>query len=128
MIRCLLRQDRRGGTAVLHIFLRFVEQAPRGHSPHSAEIARLGAVGVVHRFGSALNEHLHFHCCVIEGVFEPGPEGGEVMRFRESVLTAENVRRVQNRVRQRIYGPLSFSVIDDPLGLAHGALQGMGSE
>ena len=26
-----------------------------------------------HRFGFALKEHLHFHCCVIDGVFEPAP-------------------------------------------------------
>ena len=24
----------------------------------------------IHRFGSALNEHLHFHCCILDGVFE----------------------------------------------------------
>ncbi len=33
---------------------------------------------------------------------EPGPEGGEAVRFRESVLTAEDIQWVQARVRQRI--------------------------
>ena len=33
---------------------------------------RLGAVSFVQRFGSALNAHVHFHCCVIDGVFAVG--------------------------------------------------------
>jgi hypothetical protein len=101
-LRYFLRQDRRVVTAVLNIFLRVVEQALREHAPGRAEKTRLGAVSFVHRFGSALNEHLHFHCCVIDGVFEPGPEGGETMRFREAVLTAEDIQWVQARVRQRV--------------------------
>jgi hypothetical protein len=52
--------------------------------------------------GSALNDHLHFHCCVIDGVFEPDPGGDEAVRFREAVLTDADVRWVQARVRQRV--------------------------
>ena len=39
-------------------------------------MARLGAVAFIHRFGSALNPHLHFHCVVQDGVFAPAPAGG----------------------------------------------------
>ncbi len=39
---------------------------------------------------------------MIDGVFEPGPEGGEAVRFRESVLTTEDIQWVQTRVRQRV--------------------------
>jgi hypothetical protein len=28
-------------------------------------------------FGSSLNEHVHFHCCVIDGVFEPTAVTGD---------------------------------------------------
>jgi hypothetical protein len=28
-------------------------------------------VAFIHRFGSTLNAHLHFHCVVIDGVFTP---------------------------------------------------------
>lgn len=28
------------------------------------------AVAFIHRFGSSLNEHVHFHVCVVDGVFE----------------------------------------------------------
>jgi hypothetical protein len=34
---------------------------------------RIGAVAFIHRFGSSLNTHVHFHCCVVNGVFEAVP-------------------------------------------------------
>ena len=34
---------------------------------------RLGAVSFLHRFGSALNHHVHLHTCVTDGVFVPAP-------------------------------------------------------
>ncbi len=89
-------------TAVLKIFLRVVEQVLRERSPEAAPKSRLGAVSFVHRFGSALNEHLHFHCCVIDGVFEPEQGGDEAVRFREAVLTDADTQRVQVLVRQRV--------------------------
>jgi hypothetical protein len=36
---------------------------------------RLGAVTFLQRFGSALNAHVHFHCCIIDGVFALGADG-----------------------------------------------------
>ncbi|MBM4013161.1 MAG: hypothetical protein FJ286_17680 [Planctomycetes bacterium] len=30
-----------------------------------------GAVSFLHRFGSALNHHVHLHVCATEGVFVP---------------------------------------------------------
>jgi hypothetical protein len=36
---------------------------------------RLGAVSFVQRFGAALNEHVHFHCCMIDGVFAEREDG-----------------------------------------------------
>jgi hypothetical protein len=101
-LRYFLRQDRRTVTAVLNILLRVVEQALREHAPDSNEKARLGAVSFVHRFGSALNDHLHFHCCVVDGVFEPGPEGFDPVRFREALLTQADIQEVQARVRRRV--------------------------
>jgi hypothetical protein len=62
----------------------------------------LGAVSFPHRFGAALNEHIHFHCCVIDGVFEPGQEDEEGVRFREAVLTDADVQWVQARTRERV--------------------------
>jgi Putative transposase len=56
--------------AVLRIFLRAVEHCLRAHSPGCSAAARLGAVAFIHRFGSSLNARLHFHCIVIDGVFD----------------------------------------------------------
>ncbi len=82
-LRYFLRHDRRAVTAVLTIFLQVIEQRLRACSPGAAPKARLGAVSFLHRFGSALNEHIHFHCCVIDGVFEPGQEDGEPTLMRK---------------------------------------------
>ncbi|MCW2314259.1 hypothetical protein M2244_004023, partial [Rhodoferax antarcticus] len=32
-----------------------------------------GAGAFIHRFGSSLNGHVHFHVCVVDGVFEEVP-------------------------------------------------------
>ncbi len=101
-LRHFLRHDRRTVTAVLTIFLRVVEQVLGERAAGAAPKARLGAVSFVHRFGSALNEHLHFHYCIIDGVFEPDQGGDEAVRFREAVLTDADVQWVQARVRQRV--------------------------
>ncbi len=37
----------------------------------------IGALAFVHRFGSSLNGHVHFHVCVLDGVFEEMPGRGE---------------------------------------------------
>jgi Putative transposase len=60
-LRYFLQRDAAVQGAVLRIFLRAVEHCLREHSPGCSAAARLGAVAFIHRFGSALNEHLHFH-------------------------------------------------------------------
>ncbi len=59
---------------VLHIFLRVIDQSLQAHSPGAAQVDKaalhIGAVAFIHRFGSSLNEHVHFHVCVVDGVFE----------------------------------------------------------
>jgi hypothetical protein len=59
---------------VLRIFLRVIAQSLCAHCPGTAQTDRehlhIGAVAFIHRFGSSLNEHVHFHVCVVDGVFE----------------------------------------------------------
>ena len=31
---------------------------------------QIGAIAFIHRFGSSLNGHVHFHVCAVDGVFE----------------------------------------------------------
>ena len=59
---------------VLRIFLRVIAQSLQAHCIGAAnadkESLHIGAVAFIHRFGSSLNEHVHFHVCVVDGVFE----------------------------------------------------------
>jgi hypothetical protein len=70
--------------AVLRIFLRVIEQTLQSHSLGVAQVCKsnkavlhIGAVAFIHRLGSSLNEHVHFHVCAVDGVFEAvaGEEG-----------------------------------------------------
>ncbi len=77
----------------------------REHSPGCSESARIGAVAFIHRFGSSLNDHVHFHCCVIDGVFEPAAvtDDEEGIVFHAAVgLDTVAIADVQALVRQRI--------------------------
>jgi hypothetical protein len=78
-----------------------VEQCLRAHSPGSGPAARLGAVAFIHRFGSALNAHLHFHCVVIDGVFDVTATGGVVFHAA-SGLEANAIAQLQAQVRRRV--------------------------
>jgi len=59
---------------VLRIFLRIIAQSLQTHCPGAVNVDKaalhIGAVAFIHRFGSSLNEHVHFHVCVVDGVFE----------------------------------------------------------
>lgn len=59
------------------------------------------ALAFIHRFGSSLNLHTHFHVCLIDGVFEPDPQEG-VRLFAVEELDAGDAESVQARVRRRI--------------------------
>ncbi len=53
---------------------RVIAQSLQAHCIGAAnadkESLHIGAVAFIHRFGSSLNEHVHFHVCVVDGVFE----------------------------------------------------------
>jgi hypothetical protein len=59
---------------VLRIFLRDIAQTLQASSPGATNVDKaaphIGAVASIHRFGSSLNEHVHFHVCAVDGVFE----------------------------------------------------------
>ena len=78
-LRYYLQRDEGALNAALRIFLRVVQQSLQTHCPsaanaHSANL-HLGTVAFIHRFGSSLNTHVHFHVCVVDGVFEALPDG-----------------------------------------------------
>jgi len=98
-LRYFLHHDPRLVNPVLRIFLAEVEAALRSCSLDAPREARFGAVTFVHRFGSALNAHLHFHCCVIDGLFSANEEG---LRFHPAGLTDQALAQVQRQTRRRV--------------------------
>jgi hypothetical protein len=67
---------------VLRIFLRVIAQSLQSNCPGAAQVDRaalhIGASAFIHRFGSSLNGHVHFHVCVVDGVFEEVAGEGDV--------------------------------------------------
>jgi hypothetical protein len=98
-LRYFLQRDSEALGAVLHILLRVIEARLRQRS--GCPGGRLGAVSFVQRFGSALNAHVHFHCCVIDGVIAVG-EDGQVHFAEAAALAPEDLAAVQQQVRARV--------------------------
>lgn len=123
-LRYFLQNDAAVQGVVLRLLLRVVERGLREHSPGCGAQARIGAVAFIHRFGSSLNEHVQFHCCVVDGVFEPADDTDEVtgvVFHAVSALDAAALRQVQVRVRQRT---LHLFVRRGPLDKADGKAMG----
>jgi hypothetical protein len=100
-LRGCLQREPEAVNAVWHSFLCSVEAALRQHSPDAGPQARLGAVSGLHRFGYAAL-YPHFHCGVLDGVFEAAQDADGEARFREAVgLSAQAMAAVQGQVRRR---------------------------
>ena len=96
-LRYFLRTNPAAVTAVLQILLRVIRQELVKRCPDAPANARLGAVSFIHRFGDALNEHIHFHCCVIDALFYL--DNG-VLRISElPTLSKTDIAAIQTRHR-----------------------------
>src|SRR5450830_1269123 len=97
------------------IFLRVIEQSLSAHCPGAARVDKaalhIGAVAFIHRFGSSLNAHVHFHVCVVDGAFEvvPGEADADAQATAPSVIfhpasgvDETTVAQVQADLRRRI--------------------------
>jgi hypothetical protein len=73
-LRYFMQRDGAVLNMVLRIFLRVIAQSLQYHCAGAAQVDKaalhIGAVAFIHRFGSSLNGHVHFHVCVVDGVFE----------------------------------------------------------
>ena len=81
-LRCFLANRPAAVRALTKIFLAEIERllcAAAGVTIAAGALPaahpRLGAVSFLHRFGSALNHHVHLHVCATEGVFVPAADG-----------------------------------------------------
>ena len=101
--------------ALTKIFLDEIERllcAAAGGASDAATPAsarpRLGGISFLHRFGSALNRHVHLHACVTDGVFVP-PAAGSANDAPPAFLAARPINpadlaAVTERVRRRLIG------------------------
>jgi len=93
-------------SAVLRILLRAIRNELRDSVRGAASDARLGAVSFLHRLGSGLNPHPHFHLAVTDALFarECGEEGAP-LRFHPAVgLDAERARALTPIIQRRVLG------------------------
>ena len=100
-LRDYLEHDPAVLNVALHIFLTAIERVLRPHSPGASAASRPGAVIFIHRFGALLNTHLHFHCIVVDGVFEGDAQDGAVLH-PASGLDASAIGKAQAVVRRRL--------------------------
>jgi hypothetical protein len=85
---------------MLRVLLRAIRTTLRRASPSAPSDARLGAVSFLHRFGSALNTHFHFHVVVLDGVFSEGDDGS-VTFHHATHLSADDVLRLERTLQRR---------------------------
>ena len=122
-IRYFLHNDPRVASALLRIFLRALETKLRQRSPDAPKQAHTGGVSFIHRFGSSLNPHTHFHCAVIDGVFAPGPD--DTAQFFEADITTDDIQDLALKIRKRTlaymvrHGLMDSSDTDDMLTWDH---------
>ncbi|GAB1234115.1 IS91 family transposase [Ferrigenium sp. UT5] len=135
-LRYFLQRDTALQGAVLRIFLRGVERCLREHSPGCVSTARIGAIAFIHRFGSSLNAHTHFHCCIVDGVFQAVAKIVETADTTEPITSVDfhaathldivAIAQVQAKIRQRILrafvrrGLISKGDRDEMLSWEHG--------
>jgi len=116
-LRYFMQRDGAVLNMVLRIFLRVISQSLQSNCPGAAQVDRaalhVGAVAFIHRFGSSLNGHVHFHVCVVDGVFEEVPGQGDadadaqssppgIVFHPASAIDETAVAQVQADLRRRI--------------------------
>jgi hypothetical protein len=118
-LRYFMQRDGAVLNMVLRIFLRVIAQSLSANCPGAANVDKaalhIGAVAFIHRFGSSLNGHVHFHVCAVDGVFEQVPGEGDadadaqdaaipagVLFHPATSVDADAVAQVQATLRKRI--------------------------
>jgi len=97
----LLERDSAVLNAAMHMLLTAIARVLRQHGPGVSAASRLGAMVFIHRFGALRGTHLHFHCVVVDGVFEADATGGAVF-YPASTLDVPAIGEVQAAVRRRL--------------------------
>jgi hypothetical protein len=102
-LRYFMQRDGAVLNMVLRIFLRVIAQSLSANCPGAADVSKaalhIGAIAFIHRFGSSLNGHVHFHVCAVDGVFEQVPG---IVFHPDSAIDEAAVAQVQADLRRRI--------------------------
>jgi hypothetical protein len=112
-LRCFLANRPEAVAALTKIFLAEIERLLSAAADVTIDAAapaaarpRLGAISFLHRFGSALNHHVHLHVCATDGVFMPavGVAGccGPPAFLPVRPITQADLATVTERVRRRV--------------------------
>jgi hypothetical protein len=107
-LRCFLADRPSAVAALTRIFIEEIERllctaagsTRDGHRPSEAR-PRLGAVSFLHRFGSALNHHVHLHACATDGVFVP-TGGGPPAFLPARPITQADLATLTEKLRRRV--------------------------
>jgi hypothetical protein len=112
-LRGMLADRPRAVAALTKIFLDEIERlllAVSVGTPDAeasgAPRPRLGGISFLHRFGSALNHHVHLHACVTDGVFVPAAEqagsDSPPAFLPARPITQPDLAALTERVRRRV--------------------------
>jgi hypothetical protein len=113
-LRYFLQNAPKALNTALRIFLRVILASLQAHCPSAAALDRkrvqLAACAFIHRFDSSLNTHVHFHLCVVDGVFEAvdahdgddGDDCSKVKFYALADLSVDAITQVQNEAKRRI--------------------------
>jgi hypothetical protein len=143
-LRYFMQRDGAVLNMVLRIFLRVIAKSLQAHSTGAAPVDKaalhIGAIAFIHRFGSSLNRHVHFHVCAVDGVFEKVAGQGDadacadadaqssppcIVFHPASAIDETAVAQVQTDLRRRILrafvgrGLLESCDAKDMLGYQH---------
>jgi hypothetical protein len=107
-LRCFLADRPNAVAALTRIFISRVERLlctaagpTRAGGRPSIARPRLGAVSFLHRFGSALNHHVHLHACATDGVFVPTCDRPPAF-LPARAITQADLAALTERVRRRV--------------------------
>jgi hypothetical protein len=107
-LRCFLADRPNAVAALTRIFIEEIERLlctaagpTRAGDRPSVARPRLGAVSFLHRFGSALNHHVHLHACATDGVFVPTCDRPPAF-LPARAITQADLAALTERVRRRV--------------------------
>lgn len=96
----LMARDPRLLSSVLRIFVDVVSKWHKAKA--TVPSPKTGAISFVQRFGSSLNQHVHFHVLVLDGVYRPTKNGDSLVFEPSHHPTSDDLRSLTLLVLRRV--------------------------